>query len=147
MIAAGALIILGMLQSRSTWRTPEEWRDATELGESVRRNVPRDGLLIAPEAIIHLGDRYGCRLEWGAGSVRRAANEWRPVPPFAGDEPADLVAFYRRKAGARYFADLQAASDDPARHSLHDAIRRDPTARVLDDRPGHYLLVEFPEPD
>lgn len=140
------LMTLGIFQSRATWRTPDEWRDAAELGASILRNVPADGLLIAPEAVIHLGERRGCRLEWGAGSVRRAANEWRPDPPFAGDDPADLVLFYRVRAGARYFADL-APSDDPARHSLHDAIRRDPTARVLDDRPGRYLLVEFAEPE
>ena len=143
-LGATVLLALGLIQSRSTWRTPEEWRDATELAASIRRYVPPDALLIAPEAVIYLGDRRGCRLEWGAGSVRRAANEWRPVPPFAGENPADLVDFYRRRAGARYFADLET---DPARHSLHEAIRRDPSARVVDDRPGHYLLVEFPDPD
>ncbi len=145
--AIALLVLLGGVQSRSTWRTPEEWRDAGGLAASVRRHVPPDGLLIAPEAVIYLGERRGCRLEWGAGSVRRAANEWRPEPAFAGDDPAALVAFYRERAGARFFADLETTPCDPARRSLHEAIRRDPTARVLDDQPGRHLLVAFDEPD
>jgi 4-amino-4-deoxy-L-arabinose transferase-like glycosyltransferase len=142
-----ALISLGALQSRSTWRIPAEWWGAPELARSVARNVPPDALVIAPEAVIHLGGRRGCRLEWEPGSVRRAANEWRPSPPFAEDDPVALVAFYRSRAGARYFADFEPSPCDPARRSLHEAIRRDPTARLLDDRPGLFLLAEFAEPD
>jgi hypothetical protein len=149
--AATALLIpligLGIIQSRSTWLTPTEWRGATELAQSIARIVPRDELLIAPEAVIHLGGRRGCRLEWEAGSVRRAANEWRPSPAFAEDDPVALVDFYRREAGARFFADVEPEPCDPARRALHEAIRRDPTARLLDDRPGLYLLAEFADPD
>ena len=142
-----SMVVLGAIQSRSTWRTPREWRDAAELAASVRRHVPPEDLVIAPEAIIYLGDRRGCRLEWGAGSVRRAANEWRPRLSFTEDDPASLVAFYRKMAGARFFADLDASPLDPARDRLHELIRRDAEARILDDRPGRYLLVEFAPPD
>lgn len=138
-----SMVVLGAIQSRSTWRTPREWCDAGELAASVRCYVPTGDLVIAPEAIIHLGDRRGCRLEWEAGSVRRAANEWRPVPAFTEDDPAALVAFYRKVSGARFFADLDASPLEPARDRLHEAIRHDPSARILDDRPGRYLLVEF----
>ena len=87
----------------------------------------------------------------GAGSVRRGGERVAARAAFRGGRTRrPRGVFYRRKAGARFFADLDASPADPARHRLHDAIRRDPTAHsVLDDPPGHghYLLVEFPGPD
>ncbi len=142
-IAVAALLVLGLVQSRATWVTPAEWRDAPELGSLVSLHVPPDFLVIAPESVIYLGDRRGCRLEWNPGSVRRAANEWRPRPAFTGDSPADLVFFYRRHAGARFFADLANVPSDSPRGRLHQALRRDPEVRIIADQPGRFLLVEF----
>jgi hypothetical protein len=146
-LAIASLIALGLVQSQSTWTTPEEWRDAPSLAEAVARHVPAEALVIAPEAVIHLGDRRGCRLEWESASVRRAANEWRPSPQFDAGDPAELVAFYRRKAGARYFADLDAGLADSARRRLIASLRQAPGVRILEDRPGRYLLVEFADTD
>ncbi|HEY2159456.1 MAG TPA: hypothetical protein VGH33_27770, partial [Isosphaeraceae bacterium] len=146
-IAVTALLLLGLVQSRSTWVTPAEWRDAPELGALVSRHVPPDRVVIAPEAVIYLGDRRGCRLEWNAVSVRRAANEWRPLPAFTGDSPSDLVAFYRRHAGARFFADLDNVPSDSPRGRLHQALRRDAEVRIIEDHPGRFLLVEFVDPE
>ncbi len=135
------LVILGFVQSRTAWRTPDAWRDAPALANAIGRTIPPDGRVIASEAILYLGDRRGCRLEENAGAVLRAANEWRPSPPFADVDPASLVQFYRDQAGARYFADL----DSPSRRQLHDDVRRLPGAHVLEDVPGRYVIVGFDE--
>jgi hypothetical protein len=113
----------------------------------VSRHVPPDELVIAPEAVIYLGDRRGCRLEWEADSVRRAASEWRPSQAFAGESPVDLVRFYRRQAGARYVADLDNVSTESPRGRLHEWLRRDPRVRILEDRPGRFLLAELADGD
>ena len=63
-----------------------------------------------------------------------------------GTTRSALVAFYRKTAGARYFADLESTPDDPARLALHEALRRDPAARVLDDRPGRFSWSNSPDP-
>ncbi len=146
-VAIVGLLMAGMIQSRHTWATPSEWRNACELGSRVAHFVPPDALVIGPESVIYLGDRRGCRLEWEPGSVRRAANEWRPAPSFAGESPGDLVRFYRRQAGARYFADLDNVPPDSPRGQLHESLRRVPGVRILEDRPGRFLVAEFAEPD
>ncbi len=148
-LAAGvlaALAALGIFQSRSTWATPREWRDAPELARAIRKNVPVDALVIAPEAVIYLGGRRGCRLEYdGAGAVR-AANEWRPTPPYVEADPSSLVRFYRTRAGARYYADVDLGPEDPTRRRLREAVLVEPSARVIEDRPGRYLIVAFDDP-
>jgi hypothetical protein len=140
------LLGLGLYQSRSTWITPDDWRDAPALAKSIRRFTNRDDLIIAPEAVLYLGDRRGCRLEYEAAAARRAANEWRPSPAYAEEDPAALIDFYRTFSGARFFADLVPRGPDPERDRLHLRVKSAPRVRVLDDQPGRYLLVEFEDP-
>jgi hypothetical protein len=62
------------------------------------------------------------------------------------DAPADIVGFYRVRSGARYFADLESDTDSPERRLGHASLRADPAVRVLDWKPGRYLLIEFQAP-
>jgi len=139
------LVGLGLFQSRSTWHTPDDWRDAQALAGSIRTHTSHSNI-IAPEALLYLGDRRGCRLEYDTEGARRAANEWRPSPRYTEVDPAELVNFYRRESGARYFADLAPRIDDATRIRLHQRVRNDPRSRILDDQPGRYLLVIFDDP-
>lgn len=131
------LVLLGGLQARSTWRTPPEWADLEAAAGVVARTVPPDAWVVAPEALLFEADRRGCRLEWTAAAVRRAAGEWgagREVP-----DAAALVEFYRLQ-GAGYFADLGDRGDDPRRMALHEAVRR--RYKVMVDR-GEVLIAEL----
>ncbi len=93
--------------------------------------VPPDAWVVAPEALLFQADRRGCRMEWSAAAVSRAAGEWGYHGEVA--DPLELIAFYRRQ-GARYFADLgdQGAAD--RRKGLHDSVRR--RYKVIVDRPN-----------
>jgi hypothetical protein len=125
-----ALVLLGALQARSTWRIPPEWADLEAAAGVVATTVPPDTWVVAPEALLFQADRRGCRLEWTPSAVRRAAGEWgagREIP-----DAAALVEFYRLQ-GAGYFADLGDRSADPCRMALHAAVRR--RYKVIVDRP------------
>jgi hypothetical protein len=118
-VGAVGLGVLAGFGVRSTWRTPAEWRAIEPASRLVRQVVPPDALLIAPEALLHLADRRGCRLEAGRPAAR-AAGEWgAAIDP---DDPLALTNLYRQR-GARYFADLTDPPPDPARRALHDAVR------------------------
>lgn len=133
------LIAMSALQSVSTWRTPEEWSGLGGAADVVRAHVPRSEWVVAPEALLFAADRRGCRLEWGARSVSRAAGEWDGT--LEGSDPLALVEFYRAR-GARFVADV-APGNDPARLALHDAVRR--RYKILVDRPG-VLLAALSDP-
>jgi Dolichyl-phosphate-mannose-protein mannosyltransferase len=90
-------------QSRSTWSTPDEWRDLSIAGGLVAEATPGDEWLVAPEALLYFGDRKGCRLEWNPDSQRRAASEWDGV--IQARDPLELIEFYRAR-GATHFAEL-----------------------------------------
>jgi hypothetical protein len=127
---SGALLVLCVSQARSTWRTPDEWRNLVVAARAVSAAVPPGTWIVAPEALLFQADRRGCRLEWAARAAQRAAAEWgagRVV-----DGPVDLVECYRR-AGARYFADLGASGFEPERMALHEEVRR--RYKVIVDRP------------
>ncbi len=126
----GVLIVLCVLQARSTWRMPDEWEGLVAASRAVATETPADAWVVAPEALLFQADRRGCRLEWTPSSVRRAAGEWGA----AGEvqDPLDLVECYRRQ-GARYFADLGDRRADPRRMALHDAVRQ--RYKVIVDRP------------
>ena len=141
--ALGLLFGLGLLPPRGTWDTPEEWRGAVALAGEIDRVVPEGDRLVAAEAVIYLSDRKGCRLEYEGPACRRAANEWRPADRFEGVEPADLVAFYRSFARARWFADLEPGPTDRARRDLHRAVLAMPGARRVASGPGFGLIVRF----
>jgi 4-amino-4-deoxy-L-arabinose transferase-like glycosyltransferase len=133
-----AFAVLCAVQSISTWRTPPEWEPLGEAADAIRRLVPREALVVAPEAVLYAADRRGCRLEDGRASAERAAREWGGE--LASGGPLALVEFYAGR-GARFVADVYDRSDDPRRR-LHDAIRSH--YRVLVDRPG-VLLAELTE--
>jgi hypothetical protein len=135
-----ALTIISLVQSASTWRTPEDWSSLTTAADAVRAEVPRDAWVVAPEALLYMSDRRGCRLEWSERSMTRAAREWGER--LASREPLALVELYRVR-GARFFADV-GAGGDPARLALHDAVRR--RYNVLVDRPG-VLLAALADPE
>jgi len=126
----GVLIVLCVLQARSTWRMPEEWEGLVAASRAVAMETPVDAWIVAPEAMLFQADRRGCRLEWTPSSVRRAAGEWGAE----GDvqNPLELVEWYRRQ-GARYFADLGDRRADSRRMALHDAVRQ--RYKVIVDRP------------
>jgi hypothetical protein len=140
------LVALGCYQTRSTWNTPPEWRDAVALGQAIQRHVPPGELVIAPEAVVYLGDRPGCRLEWETASARRAVNEWSRGTAEDVENSGDVVGFYRTNAGARFFADLETAPSDPWRVRYYQALRSGSDVRILEEKPGRYLLVEFERP-
>ncbi len=121
--ALPALVLMGLalVQARSTFETPREWRSIVEAGRAVQTVVPKGALVVAPEALLFQADRRGCRLEWTGPAARRAAGEWGQAAEL--ESPIDLVDFYRAR-GALYFADLGDAGLDPRRKDLHDAVRR-----------------------
>jgi hypothetical protein len=120
-VGAGVgMVVLSLLQSLSTWRTPPEWSALPEAARAVRAVVPRDAWLVAPEALLFAADRRGGRLEFGPDAARRAVGEWGQS--LDGDNPLALVEFYRAR-GARFVADLGPGTDR-ARLALHEAIRR-----------------------
>jgi 4-amino-4-deoxy-L-arabinose transferase-like glycosyltransferase len=128
-----SVLLLGLSVgfSASTWKTPPEWRSIRQAAAEVEACVPRESLLVAPEALLFEADRKGCRLELTDAAARRAANEWPDAAQL--DSPAALVRFYEAR-GAKFFADV--APDEPtqARKDLHAAIRS--RYNVLVDRPG-----------
>jgi hypothetical protein len=134
-----AIVVMGLSQARSTWRTPDEWARLDAASRAVAEATGPDDLVVAPEALLFAADRRGCRLEWTEPATRRAAGEWGEADSRAVRGPVDLVAFYRDH-GARYFADLGDRGDDPRRMALHDAVRR--RYKVIVDRP-EVLIVDL----
>ncbi len=128
--ALAVLIVLCLLQTRLTWRMPDEWRDLIAASRAVGTTTPADAWVIAPEALLFQADRRGCRLEWTPSAARRAAGEWGAEGEV--QNPLELVEYYRRR-GARYFADLGDCQADPRRMALHDGVRR--RYKVIVDRP------------
>ncbi|MGO9464134.1 MAG: ArnT family glycosyltransferase [Isosphaeraceae bacterium] len=125
-----ALLVLCAIQVRSTWRMPADWVGIRSAAGIVATIVPPEDWIASPEALLYEADRRGCRMEWTAPAARRAAGEWR-----AGnrvESPAGLLEYYREQ-GARYFADLGSASDDPRRMALHEFVRR--RYKVIVDQP------------
>ncbi len=125
-----ALLVLCAIQVRSTWRMPADWVGIRSAAGIVATIVPPEDWIASPEALLYEADRRGCRMEWTARAARRAAGEWR-----AGnrvESPAGLLEYYREQ-GARYFADLGSASDDPRRMALHEFVRR--RYKVIVDQP------------
>ncbi|AMV39703.1 hypothetical protein VT85_19880 [Planctomyces sp. SH-PL62] len=135
--AAVSFAGLSLILSNSTWRVPDEWETLDAAGRAVAEATTRDGLVVAPEALLYRADRRGCRLEYTFAAATRAASEWEPGS--SGLTPADLIEFYRAH-GARWVADVGAEAGDLARLDLHDAIRR--RYKVLIDRP-EVLLAEL----
>lgn len=133
--SVSVLFTLGMFQARSTYRTPNEWDSLAEAAAEIERTVPRNALVVAPEALLYQADRRGCRLELDPRSARRAASEWMRDAQDAEDRTAvdsavDLVEFYRSK-GASYLADLGGCDRDRA--AWRKAMRA--KYQVVVDRP------------
>jgi hypothetical protein len=138
----GALIVLSLVQARTTWRTPPEWATLPEAARAVRDVVPPGAWVVAPEALLYAADRRGCRLEFATDAARRAAGEWGADPvldlDLEGAGPLALVEFYEAR-GARFVAVPGVVGDgrragDPGRLTLRQAIRR--RYRLVVDRPG-----------
>ena len=138
-----------MVQSISTWRTPEEWGGLVEAAREVASVVPdsSENWLVAPEALLYHADRRGFRLEFSPEAIRRAAGECGG-PPNDVDQPLALIDHYRRRVGefpdrpgllyARvgHVADVGFASAGSRRMAFREAIRASPRYRILVDRPG-----------
>jgi hypothetical protein len=114
-------LICGLL-ARSTFQTPKEWDNLAAAARTTERLVARDDLLVAPEPLLYLADRRGCRLEYTSSAAVRAASEWPAEGLEAGASPLELIEFYRAR-GARFMADVSAAPGDVRRIALHKAIR------------------------
>jgi hypothetical protein len=142
--AAACFLLLAVVQSRSTWRTPPEWAGLEAAARALAEATTPDARVVAPEALLFESDRRGCRLEWTEPAARRAAGEWGDPASASVRGPIDLVAFYRRR-GARYFADLGDRPGDPRRLALHDAVRR--RYKVIIDRPEVLIADLDPVPD
>ncbi len=140
-----AFVAMAVLGSSSTWQTPVEWENIDQAAEQVRRVVPPDRWLVAPEALLYTADRRGCRLETTPRSAQRAAGEWagRLENP---DDPLALVAFYQSR-GAAFLADLGSEDDqdtDPRRALLRRRAREH--YRILIDRPDVFVVELVPKP-
>ncbi|MBV8487925.1 MAG: glycosyltransferase family 39 protein, partial [Planctomycetaceae bacterium] len=96
------LFLCGLL-ARSTFQTPKEWENLTAAAHATRQLVARDDLLVAPEPLLYLADRRGCRLEYSSDAAVRAAAEWPQESLEAGAGPLELIEFYRAR-GARFLA-------------------------------------------
>lgn len=140
-----ALVCLALIGSASTWQTPPEWRDLERAAAAVRRIVPPDRLVVAPEALLFSADRRGCRMEHSPNAAQRASGEWggRLNDP---DDPLALIEFYRNR-GAEFFADLGPHFGDSAepRRSLTRQEARI-HYRVLLDRPDVFVIELLPSP-
>lgn len=140
---AGAVLILllwsGFEAADRTHATPREWAAWPQAVGSIRGRVPPGEWLAAPEALLYLADRKGCRLEYEPNARLRAAGEWGAS--IDRDDPLALVELYRSK-GAKYVADLLPVGIEPDRRALHDAIRR--RYNVIMDRDG-VILAELVE--
>jgi 4-amino-4-deoxy-L-arabinose transferase-like glycosyltransferase len=136
---AGVLVVLCVVQVRSTWRTPAEWESLEPAARAVRDTVPPEAWVAASEALLYQADRRGCRMEWTDDAAARAAGEWGARAQVEG--PLDLIDYYRLR-GARYFADV--ASRDPlsGRRGLHDSVRR--RYKVIVDNP-EVLIADLSE--
>jgi 4-amino-4-deoxy-L-arabinose transferase-like glycosyltransferase len=128
--AIGVLAVFCAIQVRSTWRMPADWVGLGPAARIVASIVPPQNWIVAPEALLYAADRRGCRMEWTVAAARRAAGEWQAGKRVEG--PANLLNYYRER-GARYFADLGNAGDDPRRMALHEFVRR--RYKVMVDRP------------
>jgi hypothetical protein len=127
---AGLMLTTCLMHASSTWRTPPEWRDLVPASRLIDRVLPRESLVVSPEALLFAADRRGCRLELSERSTRRAAGEW--IGNATVENPIELLEHYRAM-GALYFADLGARVPDLEREVLHDAVRR--RYKVLIDLP------------
>ncbi|WZO97211.1 glycosyltransferase family 39 protein [Isosphaeraceae bacterium EP7] len=118
-----ALVLVGWSHAatRSTWRTPPEWASWDVAIREIERVVPEGESIVAPEALLYLADRRGCRMEYSADSIRRAIREW-PGPHPRALEATDLLDFYGTR-GATFYADLTTEAD-PDRRATLDLIRR-----------------------
>jgi hypothetical protein len=122
--AVGVTVVFAlfcMMQVRSTWETPAEWKGLEHAAAAVSSLVPRNAWIVAPEALLFQADRCGCRMEWTDAAAARAAGEWGGRGRVAG--PLELIAYYRSQ-GAGYFADVVCPAAEPRRKDLHDAVRR-----------------------
>ncbi len=127
------LTIASFWQFKGTFETPREWASLQEAAEAVQRFVPRNALLVAPEALLYASDRRGCRLEFDPNSANRAAREWgETIRPGDG---SSLVEAYQRH-GAGYLADLGPATG--FRAQLRAEVRR--KSAVLVDRPCVFVV-------
>jgi 4-amino-4-deoxy-L-arabinose transferase-like glycosyltransferase len=130
-ITVGCLLLTASaMHACSTWRTPPEYRDLVRASCLIDRTLPRESLVVSPEALLFAADRRGCRLELSDRSTRRAAGEWTGGSTV--ETPIELLEHYRAM-GAEYFADLGARVPDLQREVLHDEVRR--RYKVLIDLP------------
>jgi len=167
-VGLGSLfLLLCGYQSASTWQSPPGWVSLRESAAEIAARVPRDSLLIAPEAVLYYADRSGYRLEFSPAAARRASGEFgRPlaIDQVAAD-PMALVDFYatepdqHRPANrigpptpiygtsfrADFVADIGSVVDDERRIAWRDALRRRPGTRILLDRPT-LILAEIGTP-
>ena len=93
--------------------------------------VPADAWVVAPEALLFQADRRGCRMEWSDAAAARAAGEWE-----AGRRGRQARSNWSNTIAARGLAispTWAAATADPRRKGLHDAVRR--RYKVIVDRP------------
>lgn len=136
-VAALAFVGSSLMVYSTANRVPPEWSSWRAAVRAISENTAEPDWIVAPEALVYLADRKGCRLEYEPKSRVRAAGEWSAkIDP---TDPLALVELYRSK-GARYVADLWPVADEPERRLLHDAIRR--RYNVIVDRDG-VLLAEL----
>jgi 4-amino-4-deoxy-L-arabinose transferase-like glycosyltransferase len=138
-VVAGVLVVVAIIQTRSTWRTPGEWSNLDSAAIAVRGAVPAEFWVAASEALLYQADRRGCRMEWTDDAAVRAAGEWGAAQEVKS--PFDLIEYYRR-CGARYFADLGCGDSLSQRKGLHDAVRR--RYKVIVDSP-EVLIADLSE--
>ena len=131
MWAAAFLLFMGPASNARRIVVPEAWRSAPLAAHAIDRLTATSDLIAAPEALLFLADRKGCRLEYQPKARLRAAGEWGATIDRA--DPLALVELYRSK-GAKYVADLWPVGGEPDRSALHEAIRR--RYNVIMDRDG-----------
>jgi Dolichyl-phosphate-mannose-protein mannosyltransferase len=148
--AATGLVVLSLVQSTPTWRTPAMWTAVVDAAALVRAEVPEHELLVAPEALLYYADRRGYRLEYDSSAVARAARELgNQSIAQRNREPGafELLSLYDRE-GVNYVADLIGSFEGPKRRAFHEALRTDPERRyqIQIDQPGVVLVARRTHP-
>ena len=138
-VAAGSsLAIASIASALPTFRTPAEWSGLEIARSEIRRLVPKNAMIVAPEALLFECARRGARLEFSASACRRGAGEWGET--LENPSALSLVDFYRTQ-GIDYVADVGPAPVGSVRRELRDALRRRDRSRVLVDRADVFLAV------
>jgi 4-amino-4-deoxy-L-arabinose transferase-like glycosyltransferase len=160
------LLVMCVVQSASTFKTPEDWESLNEATRQIHALSGHWNVVVASEAVLYYADVRGCRLEFNPLAMKRAAGEFGYLMTDTSD-PLALVEFYRDLLQTEFpldkgstveeihqaarnrqnrqtllVADVGLTDHEPRRRAWRELIRRRPQTTILADQPG-YLIAEL----